>query len=126
MDRRCGWFWAPPLLDSQWVTSRCGWFLAGVLPAFVVACLGIGLAVFALALPSSTAHFLLWIAAAVMLVATVLQPGLALNTLPAAGLLSAGATRAAASRATAAQETDSCPALVARRRTLTKRWPRAS
>lgn len=82
------------------------YWLAAVLPAAFASGAGVGVGLIALLLPANPARFLLWIAAAAMLGATALQPGLALNTLPAAGLIAASAVRATSARAPAAQATD--------------------
>lgn len=84
-------------------TQSIDYWFASVLPAAIASGVGIAAAVIAVFVPANAARFLLWVGAAVMIAATVLQPGLAINTLPAAGLIGASAIRAASARRSEAQ-----------------------
>lgn len=70
------------------------YWIASVLPAAVVCGAGILSAIVGLVFRGAGARIVLSVGAIAVLAGTVLQPGLAISTLPAAGLLAAAAVRA--------------------------------
>jgi len=92
-----GWTWhgsselvsaVPPKVQS------IDYWLASVFPAAIACAMGIASAFFGLLPRGASARIFLGVGAVAMIAGTVLQPGLAINTLPAAGLLAAAAVRA--------------------------------
>lgn len=92
-----GWTWygSSELVSAvpPETTSIDYWFVS-VFPAAIACVISIGSALVALLLPGSSARIILGVGAVAMIAGTALQPGLAVNTLPAAGLLGAAAVRA--------------------------------
>ena len=70
------------------------YWIASVLPAAVVCGTGILAAIMGLAFSGAGARIVLSVGAIAVLAGSALQPGLAISTLPAAGLLAAAAVRA--------------------------------
>lgn len=74
-------------------TQSIDYWIASVLPAAIVCGTGILAAIVGLVFRGAGARILLSAGAIAVLAGTVLQPGLAISTLPAAGLLAAAAVR---------------------------------
>ena len=75
-------------------TRSIDYWFASVFPAAVACVMGIVSALVGLLPRGASARIFLGVGAVAMTVGTALQPGLAINTLPAAGLLAAAAVRA--------------------------------
>lgn len=92
-----GWTWYGSS-ELVWSVPRgtlsIDYWHAAVLPASIASAAGFLLALLGLLAGGTPARLLFVGATAGLVVATILQPGLAINTLPAAGLLAAAAVRA--------------------------------
>lgn len=91
-----GWTWygSSALVDDYYAPMRgLAYWAQEVGPAAIVSTFGMAFAFVGPLLRGRPAQIINWSAALALLIATVMQPGLSINMIPAAGLLAASALR---------------------------------